>query len=67
METKSEYEIVELLRKLTSEKRNIAYRFIEMLDDSGDQSASFETMLMTEQVLSEDWDSPEEDRAWKDL
>lgn len=30
-------------------------------------SPSYLTMLASEEVLSEDWDTPEEDKAWADL
>jgi AbrB family looped-hinge helix DNA binding protein len=30
-------------------------------------SSSFQMMQATERVLSRDWDTPEEDEAWKDL
>ena len=30
-------------------------------------SSSFQMMQASEKVLSRDWDTPEEDEAWKDL
>ena len=30
-------------------------------------SSSFQMMQASERVLSRDWDTPEEDEAWKDL
>ena len=30
-------------------------------------SSSFQMMQATERILSRDWDTPEEDEAWKDL
>lgn len=30
-------------------------------------SSAMETALLSEKSLAKDWDTPEEDRAWKDL
>jgi len=30
-------------------------------------SSSFQMMQASERILSRDWDTPEEDEAWKDL
>jgi len=76
METVDISQITEQLRKLPAEKLAVVYDFIAFLSDreashrmlrESGKSYALGTMLASEAVLRRDWDTPEEDAAWKNL
>lgn len=60
-------QIEQRLRRLPPDKLAVVYDFVSYLLDQTETSASFQTMLASEEVLRRDWDTPEEDEAWADL
>ncbi len=55
------------LRLLPPEKLTVVLDFVSYLAARQSPSESLQTMLASEQVLREDWERPEEDKAWADL
>lgn len=67
-------EITTRLLDLPDEKLAVVYDFIAFLAEREtkwmrmrEPSGAYQTMLASEDVLSRDWDRPEEDEAWADL
>jgi hypothetical protein len=67
METVTIPQVQEQLRRLPPDKLGVVYDFISYLIERGASSEAFQTMLASEDVLSRDWNTPEEDEAWADL
>ncbi|MHB2016588.1 MAG: DUF2281 domain-containing protein [Candidatus Xenobia bacterium] len=59
--------IEERLKQLPHHKLTVVYDFVSYLADQQTASPSFQTMLASEAVLAHDWNTPEEDEAWRDL
>ncbi len=60
-------QIAVLLHRLPPDKLAVVYEFISYLLERRASSEAFQTMLASDDVLSRDWDTPEEDEAWADL
>jgi len=67
-------EIEGQLEKLSPDRLRVVYDFVSYLVERAQEpteplavSDAFQTMLASEAVLREDWDSPEEDAAWAHL
>ena len=54
------------LQDMSEAKRREVLEFVRRLKSAGEDSA-FECALASEAVLAEDWLSPEQDEAWRDL
>jgi hypothetical protein len=54
------------LEKLPSDCFSEVIDFVQFLQQK-QKNASAETMLMSENSLSKEWDTPEEDAAWANL
>ena len=66
MPTDTLTQIEERLRHLPEDKLSVVLDFVSYLSDRPRHSPALQTMLATEAVLREDWDSPEEDAAWEE-
>ncbi len=67
-------QITTRLLDLSDDKLAVVYDFISYLAERETKwvgvrelSEAYQTMLASEEVLSRDWDRPEEDEAWADL
>jgi hypothetical protein len=60
-------EIEERLKHLPPSKLAVVLDFVDYLAGKQEKSEAYQTMLASEQVLSKDWDTPEEDEAWAHL
>ncbi len=68
METITIDQIEEQLRRLPPEKLPLVAEFIAALTaDMPDDSDARHLLLAAETSLRKDWDTPEEDEAWRDL
>jgi len=67
MKTVTIAQVEEQLRHLPPDKLAIVYDFISRLIERRASSDASQTMLASEDVLSRDWDTSEEDEAWADL
>ncbi len=59
--------IEERLAHLSPSELSTVFEFVSFLVERRAASEPLHTMLATEDVLRRDWDSPEEDAAWRDL
>ena len=66
--------IVDRLKKLPPDKLTVVYDFVFFLAERQpdlkkilEGSESYYTMLASEEVLSQEWNLPEEDETWCDL
>ena len=70
MQTITVEEIDSKLQTLSEDKLTAVYNFVSYLADQdfdmSDISAR-ELMFASESLISKDWDTPEEDKAWADL
>lgn len=77
METVNIPSITRRLRQLPAEKLVEVYDFVNFLIERGkkptcvlnEEGESYlpDTMIASEMVLQQDWDTPEEDKAWANL
>ncbi|MCG2787458.1 MAG: DUF2281 domain-containing protein [Anaerolineae bacterium] len=77
METVNIPSITRRLRQLPAEKLVEVYDFVNFLIERGKkpsyvlseegESYLLDTMIASEMVLQQDWDTPEEDKAWANL
>jgi hypothetical protein len=77
METINIPTITQRLRQLPEEKLVEVYDFVNFLLERGEKSSInlseegesylLDTMIASEMVLQQDWDTPEEDKAWANL
>ncbi len=74
MDTVTIPQIEERLEKLSPERLQVVYDFVSYLVEREQaqfdvlrESDAFQTMLASEAVLRQDWDTPEEDAAWAHL
>jgi hypothetical protein len=58
-------QIDDKLHSLSEEKLEAVYDFVVRLSDS--EGDALETALLSEMSLAEDWNTPEEDEAWRHL
>lgn len=70
MQTITVEEIDSKLQTLSADKLTAVYHFVSYLAeqdfDMSDVSAR-ELMFSSEEQITKDWDTPEEDKAWADL
>ncbi|HEV7644805.1 MAG TPA: hypothetical protein VGO50_12745 [Pyrinomonadaceae bacterium] len=55
------------LESLSEDKLEIVYQFVLNLTEESVNGADIETALLSETSLAKDWDSEEEDKAWRHL
>ncbi len=55
------------LQSLSEEKLAVVYDFVVYLSEKEDSDSNIETALLSELSLAKDWNTPEEDEAWKHL
>ena len=74
MQTATIPQIIERLQKLSDDKLGVVYDFVSYLAERDllgtlreSRTSSYQTMLASSQVLSRDWNKPEEDAAWANL
>lgn len=74
MQTVTILEIEERLRGLPADKLAVVYDFVSYLMERSTFTAlreslseSYQTAFVSESVLRQDWDRPEEDAAWANL
>lgn len=66
--------IIDRLKELPPDKLPVVYDFVSFLAERQvelkrilETSESYQTMLASQDVLSKDWNRPEEDEAWRNL
>jgi hypothetical protein len=55
------------LQSLSEDKLAIVYQFVLNLTEESINGADTDTALLSEMSLAEDWNSVEEDKAWRHL